>query len=180
MKIFEFIPKKNTNKLTMITAFLLMGAAVIFLVTMLCENMPYRWMLQLLSIGMLGVMIFIVTRYIMKNFVYTVQRTEEGDDFTVTELQGRRSVTVCRIGMSSVEQVTVVERNDRHADMMLKNTVKAQKRKMFDYCADLISDKYICVLANECGTALAIKLSYDESLEALFGIDGTDEDKKEE
>ncbi len=169
MKIFEFIPKKNTNKLTAMVGLLLMGSAVMFLIAMIYEEMPYLWAIQLLGIGMLAMMIFVVSRYLMKNFAYAVTETEEGSDFTVTELQGKRSVTVCRIAMSSVEQVIVVEQNDRQADTTLKNMIKSQKRKMFNYCADLFTDKYICVLSNESGTPIAIKLTYDESLEKLFG-----------
>ncbi len=178
MKIFEFIPKKNTQKLTTMIGLLLMGAAVMFLITMLNADMPYRWAIQLLGLGMLAMMIFIVTRYLMKNFAYAVLRTDDGDDFTVTELQGRRAVTVCRIAMSSVEQVIVVEQNDRQADTALKNMVKAQKRKMFNYCADLFTDKYICVLSNEGGVDIAIKLTYDESLEGLFDVTQTPKEEQ--
>ncbi len=180
MKIFEFIPKKNTNKLTAMVGLLLMGSAVMFLVTMIYEEMPYRWAIQLLGMGMLAMMIFVVSRYLMKNFAYAVIESEEGNDFTVTELQGKRSVTVCRIAMSSVEQVIVVEQNDRQADTTLKNMVKAQKRKMFNYCADLFTDKYICVLSNESGTHIAIKLTYDESLEKLFGASELPQNQEED
>ncbi len=179
MKIFEFIPKKNTNKLSAITGLLLMGAAVMFLVTMLYEEMPYRWAVQLLGICLLSMMLFIATRYLMKSFEYAVIKTDDGEDFTVTELQGKRAVTVCRIGMSSVEQIIIVEQNDRQADTVLKSTLKSQKRKVFNYCADMFADKYICLLSNEGGAALAIKLSYDESLEALFGVTKTADSEKD-
>ncbi len=164
MNLYEVIPPKNTKKLSLTTGLLLAGAAILMLVTFLAPNMGYRWAVQLLSIGMLVMQIFITTRYIMKNFIYAVLRDGDDLDLTVTEVQGKNRVTVCRISLDSIEKVVVVESADRPADTELKNSIKAQKRKMFNYCADLFSEKYMCVLSNESGTPIAIKLSWDEKL----------------
>ncbi len=168
MKLFEFTPKKNTKKLSTITGLLLLGAAVLMLLTVIMKDMSYRWAVQLLAVGMLVMQIFITTRYMIKGFVYAVIEDDGATDLTVTEISGRHEITVCRIAMSSIERVIVVPQNDRPAELAVKNQIREEKRKIFNYCVDLFADKYICVLSNEGGTPIAIKLSWDESLEKLF------------
>ena len=170
MNLFEFTPKKNTKKLAQITGILFIGAAILMVMTLPFANMPYRWTIQLLSIGMLVMGIFITSRYIMKSFVYAVVSTDDGNDLTVTEIQSRHSTTVCRISMSSIERAVVVDTNDRPTESALKEQIRTQKRKSFNYCADFFSDKYICIFSCEAGTPIAIKLTWDESLERLFDV----------
>ncbi len=164
MNLFELIPQKNVKKLGLATGLLIIGAGALMLVTFAVTEMPYRWAVQLLAIAMLVMGIFITTRYIMKNYVYAIYEDEDGRDLTVTELSGRHRVTVCRISLSSIERLEVVEAADRPTDTQVKNDIKAQKRKLFNYCVDLFSDKYICVFSNEGGTPIAIKLTWDERL----------------
>ena len=45
--------------------------------------MSYRWSVQLLSLGMLVMGIFITTRYVMKSFVYAVMSTDDGNDIDI-------------------------------------------------------------------------------------------------
>lgn len=172
MNLFEFRPEKNVKKLGMITGLLLMGASVLLLVTVIISDVPYRWAIQLLSLGMLTVSIFITSRYIMKSYVYAVIKADDGgNDFTVTEIQGRHVITVCRIGLSSVEQAVVVNQGDKVADTEVKNKIKSEKRKSFNYQADLLGEKYICLFVTECGEQMAIKLSWGEELEKIFDTD---------
>ncbi len=171
MNLFEFSPKKNTQKLALVTGLLIIGAAVLMIITMIFDDMAYRWAIQLLSLGMLTMGIFITTRYVMKSYIYAVIRNDDGEeDFTVTEIQGKRKITVCRIGMSSVEQVFSVTQGDKQAELEIKAKVKDGKYKKFNYCGDLFDEKHLYIFANECGEAFSIKLSYDEGLEKLFEI----------
>ena len=168
MKLFEFCPHKNIKKLSCVTGLLIFGALLLMVLTMIMQEMAYRWSIQLLSLGMLAMGIFITTRFVMKSYVYAVERTDDGDDLTVTEINGRHTITVCRIGMDSVTHAIVVPSADREAGADVKRRIKADKRKAFNYCGDLFCDKYICVFAREGGEAFAIKLTWDESLERLF------------
>lgn len=175
MNLFEFRPQKNTRKLALTTGLLIVGAAILMITTMLLPELAYRWAIQLLSLGMLAMGIFITTRYVMKSYVYAViQNDEGGQDLTVTEIQGRHTITVCRVGMSNIGLAVVVPQGDREAEADVKSRIKADKRKLFNYCADLFSEKYICLFVTECGEAIAIKLSWDESLEKLFDTSETD------
>jgi len=168
MNLFEFTPKKNVSRLGLITGILIIGAAVLMLITVLFGSMSYRWVLQLISIGMLTAGIFVTSRFIMKSYVYAVVQAEDGNDLTVTEIQGRHTITVCRIGMASITEAVVVSKSDSEKHKALNEKIKSGKCKKFNYCADLLEDKYICLLAEECGEPLAIKLSWDESVERLF------------
>lgn len=168
MNLFEFCPKKNIKRLSLTTGLLIFGSLLLMIMTMVLQEMAYRWAIQLLSLGMLAMGIFITTRYVMKSYVYAVLGTDEGNDFTVTEIHGRHTVTVCRIAMSNVAYAVIVPLGDREAEADIKNRIRADKRKVYNYCADLFGEKYICLFAREGGEAIAIKLSWDESLEKLF------------
>ena len=181
MNLFEFRPEKNVKKLGKVTGLLLVGAAVLMIMTIIIgERLAYRWAIQLLALGMLAMGIFITSRYIMKGYVYAVIKSDDGsNDFTVTEIQGRHTITVCRIGLASVEQAVVVPPGDKELDTDVKNKIKSEKRKLFNYCADLLGEKYICLFVTECGEKTAIKLSWGEELEKLFENNGDGEDEGE-
>lgn len=169
MNLFEFRPQKNTKKLALTTGLLIIGAAVLMLATVIIENIPYRWAIQLLSLGMLVMGIFITTRYIMKSYVYAIiENGNGGKDFTVTEIQNKNVITVCRIGLDNIEQIVSVPLGNKEADAAVKNKIKAEKRKQFNYCADLFAEKYICIFVTECGEAIAIKLTCDEEMETVL------------
>ena len=169
MKIYEYSPVKNIKKLGAITGVLIIGAAVLMLSTLLWGEMEYRWVIQLLSVLMLALGVFITSRHIMKSFVYAiVSDGEQGADLTVTEIQGRHTVTVCRIGLDGIEEVVTVEQGDRQKITELKERIRKQKRKSYNYCSDLLDEKYVCIFACESGEAIAIKLSYDERLTQLL------------
>ena len=169
MVLFEFSPQKNTKRLSLVTGLLIIGAAILMIVTMILGELSYRWSIQLLSLGMLAVGVFITTRYVMRGYVYAVVRNDEGDkDLTVTEVQGRHTVTVCRVGLSHIERVIVIPQGDKQSEIEVKNEIRARKCKQYNYRADLFDEKNICLFVNECGEEICIRLSYGESLEKLF------------
>ena len=128
MVLFEFSPQKNTKRLSLVTGLLIIGAAILMIVTMILGELSYRWSIQLLSLGMLAVGVFITTRYVMRGYVYAVVRNDEGDkDLTVTEVQGRHTVTVCRVGLSHIERVIVIPQGDKQSEIEVKNEIRARK-----------------------------------------------------
>ena len=168
MGIFEFKPQKNIKKLQLVLGILLLGSIAVLLLTYIL-TFPAEWTVQLLGLGMLGMGIFVFTRYIIKDFVYASVKDENGGiDFTVTEQTYKKSVVVCRISTANVEKIFVVDQGDKTKELQLKQLIKNGKYKRFNYCADLFDEKYICVLANECGQPVALKLSYHPSLESFF------------
>ena len=147
---------------------LLLGSIAMLLLTKIFV-FPAEWAVQLIGLGMLTVGVFIYARYIKRDFVYASVIDEDGGvDFTVTEQTYKKSVVVCRISTANIEKIFVVDQGDKTKELQLKQLIKDGKYKRFNYCADLFDEKYICVLANECGQPVALKLSYHHSLESFF------------
>lgn len=173
--LYEFTPKKNTKKLGMITGVLIIGAAVLMLFTILFgEKMPYRWTIQLLSLLMLALGVFITARYIMKSYSYAVIEDNGQLDLAVTEMQGRHTVTVCRIALSGIEELRTLEAGDKSTGTEVKNKIRREKRKSFNYCGDLLDEKCVCIFTVECGESLAIKISYDGRLVEMLEQNGNE------
>ena len=168
VKIYEYTPQKNVKKLGLITGLLLLGAVILIIIQRLMPNLSSPWMFQLLAVGMLMLVIFITARYIMKSYVYAIIDEDGSVDLTVTEIQGRHVITVCRISLSGLESVVVAYKGDPASDNPVKNKIRADKRKSFNYCSDFFDEKYICIFSDEGGTAVAVKLSWDEKLEKLI------------
>lgn len=168
MKLYEYTPQKNVKKLGTVTGLLLLGAGILILIEKLMPDLSTPWMFQLLAVGMLMLCIFITTRYIMKSYVYAIVDEDGSVDLTVTEIQGRHVITVCRVSLSGLESVVVAYKGDPASDNPVKNKIRADKRKSFNYCSDFFDEKYICIFSNEGGEAIAIKLSWDERLEKII------------
>jgi len=161
MKIYEVSCDKNTKKLTLISGILLIGASVLMLLTLIFgDAIPFRWAIQLISIGMYTAMIFIMTRYVSRSYVYAVEERDGELDLTVTEVQGKGSVTVCRVSLSGIEECVDLSEKKTYA----AEKIKREGRKKFDYRTNPVGDRLICVFCEECGECLAITLTYDRGL----------------
>ena len=171
VKLFEFIPEKNNKRLGAISGLLLLGGSLIMIVTSIFEGIAGKWAFQLVSICMFGIGIFLVSRYIMKNYIYSVVATDGGNDLTVTELQNKKKITVCRISVSNIEKAVVIEPSNKSDKAEIKDLIKKGNYKRFNYCADLFDEKCIYLLADECGERVAIKLSWGKDLEAFLPIE---------
>ena len=172
MKLYEYAPKKDVKRLSITTMAAFAGAAVMMLVTVLFPDMAYKWAVQLISIGLVAVGIFFTARYIMRSYVYRVEVFDEneGPELTVTEIQGRHVITVCRLTLSSIDDTVTVCPTDKPEVDALKAKINGEKRKKYDYCVDMFGDKQLCVLATVGGDAIAVKLSYDQQLERLLTV----------
>ena len=159
---------KNTKKLATVTGALLGGAVILILMYKLIPNLGTPWMFQLLAVGMLMLAVFITARYIMKGYVYAIVEEENEKLLTVTEIQGRHTITVCRLALSGLETVVIVPKGDKSADMSVKERIRSEKRKSYNYCSDLFEEKYICVFSCESGESIAVKLSWDGKMEKLL------------
>ena len=164
MKIYEIIPQKDMRRLTLLTSAFLIGATLIMALTSIFEGIPFKWAFQLLGVIMLALGIFYLTRYVMKSFIYRIEATDSGHDLTVTEIQGRHIITVCRISLSGIEEVYVARPNDSLEMKSAVQKARSGNRKQYNYCVDMFGDKCLFILATECGEPIALRLSYDEKL----------------
>ena len=161
--MYEVFPKKKDSTARNLAAILFIVAVIAMYISTL-PGLPLRSLVQLLSVGLIAFGLVIMGRYIFSSYSYAVVRTDEGGcDFIVTEIKRRSRITVCRISVSGIESVEVLKKGEGERLAALK-----KGRKSFDYRVDMMTDRYCCILANECGEAVAIKISYDERLISLL------------
>ena len=171
--MYEWIPNRTNKRAQNAILILFLAAALLFAIPLLVPTLPYRWVVQLLAIGVMTAAIFLVTRYVSKLFIYRIVACEDGTaDLTVTEAKsgGRGQITVCRVGISRILSCHVLdESTDSHARDRI-SALKKQRKKLFDYCIDLHPTKSILLSVREGGEELWLLLSYSaELLERLGG-----------
>ena len=181
--MYERIPQKNNKKAQTVTLLLFGGAAVLMAFPILFSGLPYRWILQLIALGLLTAAIFMMTRYIAKIYIYRILDVGNGTyDLTVTEAKagGKGQITVCRIGLDNVLECVCAD-NDPHSD---GNRLLTQKRKehkkIFDYCVDFHPEQSIVLTVEEGGEELVLRLSYDPTLLELLNTHRSDATTDEE
>ena len=174
MNVYEYTPPKSNKKASGIILILFSLAAGLFLFTLLFPSMPFRWAAQLISIAAFVAVIFIISRYVAKSFVYGILKLDDGSlDFTVTEITnaGRTQITVCRIALSSIENAYLLNRSipeDASKIKALKTQAKADGRKIFNYCPDVNPSEVCILLVDECDEKFLISLSPDSTLWKYF------------
>ena len=169
--MYEWIPKKRNQTARNMIFLLFGGAAVLLLVTMAVPGVPFRWAFQLIALGLLTASLFLVTRYLTKCFVYRIIEDGEGGyDLTVTETatNGKRAVTVCRVGMRNVLSVVRLDLSDGGASLAKWKEIKKKRGRIFDYCADFRPTVSVLVTVREGGEDLMIRLSPEDELTALL------------
>lgn len=169
--IYEGIAEKTNQTARKLSALFLLGAAALMLVTMLFGGIPFRWVFQLLAVGLLIGTVFLIARYESKTYIYRLIEQDGGVDLTVTEAnaKGRGQVTVCRIGIDQLLSCTTLDVSEGDSVKETLARLKKEKKKRFDYCADLRPAKSILLLVEDGDDELAIRLSFDERLFSLLG-----------
>ena len=165
--MYEWMPQR-TNKTAEKMIFLMFGgSAALLLAATLLPDVPFRWVFQLLALGLLTAAVFLVTRYRTKRFVYRIFEDENGGlDLTVTEcaVNGKRAVTVCRVGLGNILRVVDLDLSDGGASLREWKNLCRGGKKIFDYAIDLKPTRSIVIVVNEGGEELRIRLSYDDRL----------------
>ena len=166
--MYEYIPEKNVKRSRAVVMALIIGAVALVAITSFIPDLPFFGVLQTLFLAVAGIGIFIFTRYVSRELVYRIEKRGvdedleyEEYDLTVTEVQGRSRITVCKISLRSISDVTVCTGNGRKEQ---KSRVREEKRKLYNYCADMFTEKMCYIYANEGGEDIAVVLSYDEKL----------------
>lgn len=161
--MYEVFPKKKDSVARNLAAVLFIIAVIAMYISTL-PGLPLRSIVQLLSVGLMIAGLLVMGRYIFTSYAYAVTATDnEGLDLTVTEIKRRSRITVCRISVSGIECVEILKRGEKDRLAKLR-----KGRKVFDYRVDMSPAQYCCVVANECGEEVTIKLSYDERLISIL------------
>lgn len=163
--MYEFRPQRTNNRAQNLIILLFAGAAALFLLTFSLKGLPFLWVIQLLAILLLVAAIFLVTRYLTKSYEYALIPDGDGTDLTVTEISsgGRKRITVCRISLSGIEDVRVLEENGASVRALHK-----EGKNVFDYRPDLSPDRSLLVEATEGGEKFALFLAYGEEFLSIL------------
>ena len=169
MNIYEYTPPKSNKKATGVVIILFSLAAGLLLFTMLL-NIPYAAILQIIAIFALTGGVFIATRYIAKSFVYSVNKNDNDSlDLDVIEVTngGKKQITVCRISLSSIQELHVINKTDTtlaNKEQELIKKAKQERIRIFNYCPDINPVKYSIIIGEECEEKYLIKLAADDKL----------------
>ena len=164
MTQYEWIAQKADKTARNLVTVLLVGAFALMLIPTVIPTLPFRWVVQLIALCLMTAGIFMTTRYLTKMFIYRIVSDGEELDLTVTEASsnGKRQVTVCRVGLSGIRRqviLTSVDEEKKERALLKKSQVK-----QFDYRPDLRPAKSLLVIVEEGGEELALILAYEEKL----------------
>ena len=81
------------------------------------EFISLKWLLQTVGILFFAASIYIASVYLLR--YYTFEVTERNDttsyDLVIHEFKGKRSMTVCRIGLDDITGIRVVDKQNKKA-----------------------------------------------------------------
>ena len=179
MRVHEYIPKKDPKRAIGVICILISAAVGFFAFPAIFKGMPLAWLFQITAVICLMWAIFIYSRYVIKNVIYSLEQDEESGevDFTVTEIiksgtgSARGKITVCRFALSGIEELEVFEpgrKEDEERKKKFTKQAKKEGRKIFDYCPWLSNDVTCGLFVTEYGEKLFIKLTPDRALLNAF------------
>lgn len=169
--MMQWIPQKSNKTAKNMILLFFGGAFALFAVTTAVPTVPFRWVFQTVALVLLTAAVFLVTRYLTKLFIYRVEQGGEGStDLTVTEAaaNGKRPVTVCRVGLEHICSVILLDFSDSGASLDTWKDFKKGRKKIYDYRVDLRPVKSILLTVTEGGEELYLLLSYEAELLDLF------------
>ena len=174
----QWIPKKSNQTAKHMILLLFGGSFCLLAVTYAVPEVPFRWAFQTVALLLLTAGVFLVTRYLTKMFIYRAEETDQGTlDLSVTEsaTNGKRPVTVCRIGMEHIQRVTLLDFSDGGESLQAFKAFKKGRRRIYDYRVDLKPTRCILLSVNEGGEELYLLLSYEADLFSLLSRYGRED-----
>ncbi len=159
MYSYTYIPPRNIKKNSL---FSLSGFAVGACFMYASSYLPYAFVLQIIGITFIALSIFMTTRYLIRKYVYCIQKITDGDyDFAVNEINGDKTKTVCRINADEITDF--IYSKDGKVPLKYKGK-NGRDILRFDYCPEpLPSDAYYLFAELREGK-ICIKLSPDKRL----------------
>lgn len=164
MREYSCFSKSSNNKAKILSAaFFFCGVAILALNSLF--ELPFAGIFQILCALFMTLSILLLTRYVFKSFLLSVFPCDDGFDFTVTECRAKERITVCRVSLSNIERVCVLDEKNK------KELREASKgRKVFSYYPQISPEREVFVFVTECGEKLLLKISPDDTmLEILNG-----------
>ena len=146
--MYEYTPELPKRKERLIAILLLFLGLCLFGFSQV-DGIPFPIIYQFLALCALAGTIILVSRYLMRFYVYSIVPREDGregdaPDFVVTEYYGRRISVVCRVSLDDIEEILPITKDTK------KTVRKLQKERLFyDYTADLFSqNRYLLTITD--------------------------------
>lgn len=125
----------------------------------------WKWFPQTVGVIFLTASIYIASVYLLR--YYTFEVTERNDttsyDLVIHEFKGKKSMTVCRIGLDDIVSVRVVDKQN-------KKTVSAERKDKNRYTYDVtfLPSRQVEIVATIDEENLSILITYDEELISII------------
>lgn len=125
---------------------------------------PFPGLIQMLGIAFLAVAILLISMCIMRRYDYVLEADENGKtDFIITEYYGRRTMVVCRVGLSDVCSVLPITKDTEEQRKALK-----KEGTHYSYTGVLFDEKRYLVEMNAHGEHVFVTICADERLVELL------------
>lgn len=154
---YEYMPKPDNKRVKGICTALFVGSVVLFFASGF-EAMQLPWLMQFIAICMLTVSISLMGRYLLRYYLYRIERNGERYDFTVDEITKRGRVTVCRLGLSQLYDV-----KPWNGDTKPKGSAK-----VYNYCAEARPKESWLLIFEDGGVDVYIRIAPDETMKNLL------------
>lgn len=133
---FSVTPKPQNNKAKSYLLALLLLGTLILLVSASLE--AYRGLIAVFSLVPFTLAILIYTKYILAKYVYDVFTDTDGVPlFTVRQITGKRSVTLCRVELASIIKAETETKKDS------QKAKRESSVPLYSYCPTLFPEKRI-------------------------------------
>ena len=179
----------HKNKIAPTVSFIMTVVALGAMFFASTHSFPYASVVQLLSVMVLTVAIYLLTSFALKTYTYKVDlrvgndRIRDGYDFYIIENRGKRNIPLVRIDLKYLRALTPETKENRKA---LREDLKARGEcaKFYTYCPDLCPRDavwaYFDGVCDGVSGDIAIRFCPDEKLpEMLRGFLTTDQSEFE-
>lgn len=131
--MYEYAPKLKKTREKAAAALALVLGALSYGCSQL--SVPLPWIYQLIAVGCFGFSIWVIGRYLLRDYIYRVVPNHDGPapDLTVTECYGRKRTVVCRIGLHEIVSCQPITSQNRQE---LAKTVRGK------ICYSMMSERY--------------------------------------
>ena len=154
--MITFTPKRKVKAAGALSLSLMIAAVVIYALSTM-DIFAARAVLQLISVIFATAAIFILSKYVITSFAYTVCENDGGGyDLLVSQVSGRKNVTVCRISIGDIKKIKHIKRGDKSC------------KKAYNYSAELFARELLLLEINDEGSVFYVKLQPDKAFEDMI------------
>ena len=162
MKYYEYDPKAPKRREKLAAMGLLALAALLFGVAQI-PGVPYPALLQLCMVFALVGVVMLVSRCLLRRFVYTVCEPEDTNrtapDLVITEYYGNHVTVVCRISLADIAEITHLTPENRKAVSQ-----KLRQQRVYHYTAQLWGEGMYLVRVCDEDEVFYLRIVADDTL----------------